>query len=262
MTPLQVSTVCLGCLLVGMTGVWWLSLRRRDVGIVDVFWGPGFALVAWLSIALAGSISLRSLTAAVLTTAWGLRLAVHLWLRNHGRPEDRRYAAMRARHGARFRWISLFTVFLLQAVVLWFVSFPVQAVATTSQVRALNVLDALGVTLWAVGFGFESIADRQLARFLADPRHRGRVLDRGLWRYTRHPNYFGDFCVWWGLYAIAAAGGAAWTVFGPLLMSWLLLRVSGVTLLEREIGARRPEYAEYQARTNAFFPGPRRTPRR
>jgi steroid 5-alpha reductase family enzyme len=166
---------------------------------------------------------------------------------------------MRENHGPQFWWVSLFTVFLLQAVILWFVSMPLQVAAVKGASHSLGGLDAAGIVAWCLGFVFESIGDWQLARFKADPASAGKVLDRGLWRYTRHPNYFGDFCVWWGLYAIAAAGGAWWTIGSPLVMSFLLLKVSGVSLLESTIVDRRPEYAEYQARTNAFFPGPPRT---
>jgi steroid 5-alpha reductase family enzyme len=143
----------------------------------------------------------------------------------------------------------------LQSLLLWIVSLPLQVAALRATPNLLGWLDALGISLWAVGIFFETVGDWQLARFRSDPANRGRVFDGGLWRYTRHPNYFGDFCVWWGLYVVASAGGAAWTVFSPLLMSVLLLRVSGVGLLESTITERRPEYAAYQARTNAFFPG-------
>jgi steroid 5-alpha reductase family enzyme len=174
---------------------------------------------------------------------------------------------MREQHGTRFWWISLLTVFLLQGVILWIVSLPIQAamVATPSNVlfvatsgMPLSWLDFAGVGLWSIGLFFEAVGDFQMARFQADPNNAGRVMDRGLWRLTRHPNYFGDFCVWWGVYLIAFAGGAAWTIFSPLLMSWLLLKVSGVTLLEKTITHRRPDYAAYQARTSPFFPRPPR----
>lgn len=241
-----------------MTILWLVSLVRRDASLVDPFWGIGFVLVAWGAALLHQPVSVRGWLLVGLTTVWGLRLAGFLWYRNWGHGEDRRYAAMRAHHGDRFWWVSLFTVFLLQGTILWFVAWPLQAAAAQSVASPLGWLDALGVAVWFVGLFFESVGDWQLARFKADPDNAGRVMDRGLWRYTRHPNYFGDFCVWWGLYLIAAAGGAWWTIGSPLLMSFLLLRVSGVTLLEQTIVERRPDYAAYQARTNAFFPGPPR----
>jgi len=192
---------------------------------------------------------------AALTTLWGVRLSWHLARRNHGRPEDPRYAAMRVAYGPRFWWISLFTIFLLQGAILWFVSLPLQVAAVRDLPRAVSIADVLGTVLWSVGFLFESVGDWQLARFKADPANAGKVLDRGLWRYTRHPNYFGDCCVWWGLYLSSAA---AWTIASPVVITLLLLKVSGVALLERTIADRRPDYAAYQARTNAFFPGPPR----
>jgi steroid 5-alpha reductase family enzyme len=198
----------------------------------------------------------RVLILAGLTTIWGLRLSLFLLWRNRGKGEDRRYAAMRVQHGRRFWGVSLFTVFLLQAGLLWFVSLPIQCAAALNSAVPPGWLDAAGIALWGLGLYFEAVGDWQLARFKMDPNNAGRVMDHGLWRYTRHPNYFGDFCVWWGLYLIAAAGGASLTIFSPLLMSFLLLRVSGVSLLERTIADRRPDYVAYMARTNAFFPGP------
>lgn len=234
--------------------LWVVSLFRRDASIADPGWGLGFVIAAWLSYGMNAGADGRSLLLAGLTTVWGLRLSLFLAWRNLGHGEDRRYAAMRQHHGRRFWWASLFTVFLLQAIILWFVAWPIQAIASMGSTRPLGWLDGWGLVIWIIGFLFEAIGDWQLARFQADPDHRGRVLDRGLWRYTRHPNYFGDCCVWWGIYLIAAAGGAWWTVASPMLMTLLLLKVSGVSLLERTIVERRPEYAEYQARTSAFFP--------
>ena len=238
--------------------VWLVSLVRRDASIIDPFWGSGFVLVAGVAVWLNAPPSARATLLLVLTGIWGLRLSLFLLWRNWGHGEDRRYQAMRKHHGPRFWWVSLITVFLLQAVLLWFVSLPIQIAAVRSDASPLHTLDVLGMLLWLVGFAFESIGDWQLARFKSQSVNAGRVMDRGLWRYTRHPNYFGDFCIWWGLYLIAAGGGARWTIASPLLMSFLLLKVSGVTLLEKTIRDRRPDYAAYQARTNAFFPGPPR----
>lgn len=256
--PGIVETVLINLLVISltMTLLWIVGTLRRDASIVDPFWGAGFVLVAWTSVSLHAPATARVLLLAGLTTIWGLRLSLYLLWRNARHGEDRRYAAMRARHGHRFWWISLWTVFLLQALILWFVSLPIQVAAVKNLAAPLHLLDLAGLLIWTVGFLFESISDWQLSRFQADPKNSGRVLDRGLWRYTRHPNYFGDFCIWWGLFLIAASGGAAWTVASPLLMSILLLKVSGVSLLERTIVDRRPNYAAYQARTNAFFPGP------
>lgn len=248
--------VNLAALVVLMTALWAVSVYVRDASIIDPCWGLGFVLVAWLSRAGNGDTEWRSFEVAVLTTIWGVRLSWFLLRRKIGHGEDRRYAAMRQFHGNRFWWVSLATVFLLQAFVLWFVAWPLQAAGALKSPQPFRWLDGLGLAMWMIGFLFEAIGDWQLDRFQADPANSGRVLDRGLWRYTRHPNYFGDCCVWWGVYLIAAAGGAWWTVASPLLMTLLLLKVSGVSLLERTIVDRRPDYANYQARTSSFFPWP------
>ena len=190
-----------------------------------------------------------------LVTIWGLRLSLYLLWRNAGHGEDQRYAAMRQYHGPRFWWISLFTVFWLQGVILWLVALPILVTTASTAAVPWNYWDLLGVLCWGVGITFEAVGDWQLTRFKSNPANRGRVLREGLWRYTRHPNYFGDFCIWWGFYFIAVAAGAWWTVISPLLMSVLLMRVSGVTLLESTIQERRPDYADYIRTTNAFFPG-------
>jgi steroid 5-alpha reductase family enzyme len=245
-------------LLLGLATLLWLvSLWRSDASIVDPCWGAGFVLLAGRTYWQLPSPDARAALLLVLTSVWGIRLTWHLAVRNWGETEDRRYAQMRARHAGRFWIVSLFTVFWLQAVLMWFISAPIQLGQSTSH-GELNWLDLVGTLVWALGFCFETVGDYQLAQFKKSPESSNQVLDRGLWRYTRHPNYFGDFCVWWGLYLVAAAGGAGATFFGPLLMSVFLMKVSGVTLLERDIAERRPGYREYVERTNAFFPGPPR----
>lgn len=240
-----------------LCAVWLVSLKLEDVSIVDIFWGFGFSAAALVSLATVESVSGRTILLSGMTCVWGFRLAGYLAWRKRGKPEDHRYRAMREYHGERFGWISLWTVFVLQGVLIWIVSMPVQAGLRSR--GPLTALDAVGLSVWLAGFLFESIGDWQLARFLADSANRGRVMDAGLWRYTRHPNYFGDFLVWWGIYLVAAAGGAWWSVFSPLLMSILLLRVSGVALLERTLQNRRDGYREYVERTSAFFPWPPRS---
>lgn len=240
-----------------MTAVWLVSLRLRDASIADVFWGPGFALVAILSAAISAP-SPRGLLLAALTSIWGLRLALHIgarW-RKKKEEEDRRYQAMRANWGDRFPLVSLFTVFLLQGALLWLVSLPLQAGSALGATRPLGLQDLAGVVVFTVGLGFEAVGDAQLARFLSNPASRGRVMETGLWRYTRHPNYFGDALLWWGLGLIGAATGAWWCLAGPAFMTWLLVRVSGVSLLEKDIAGRRPEYVAYVRRTSAFLPWP------
>jgi steroid 5-alpha reductase family enzyme len=239
-----------------MTAVWLLSLRLRDASIADVFWGPGFALVAILSASISEP-SPRGVLLATLTSLWGLRLALHIGARWRKKAEeDRRYQAMRATWGDRFPLASLFTVFLVQGALLWGVSLPLQAGAALGASRPLGLQDAAGVLLFVVGLGFEAVGDAQLARFLRDPSSRGRVMETGLWRYTRHPNYFGDALLWWGIGLIGAATGAWWCLAGPALMTFLLVRVSGVSLLEKDIAGRRPDYVAYVRRTSAFLPRP------
>jgi steroid 5-alpha reductase family enzyme len=245
--------------LAALFALWLASLRLRDASIVDVWWGPGFAVLAALAYAGSGEARPRSTLLLALVWLWGLRLGAHLFRRNRGRGEDPRYTAMRRRHGDRFGRVSLATVFGLQAVLQWFVALPVLVAILRPGARPLGAGDALGVALFAIGLGFEAIGDAQLARFRADPASTGRVLDTGLWRYTRHPNYFGDSLAWWGLFAIAA--GTPWgafTIASPLAMTYLLRRVSGVPILERSLLRTRPGYRDYVERTGAFFPRPPR----
>jgi len=244
-------------ILACMVALWLLSLRLSDASIADVFWGLGFAAVGLASLAL-GSPSPRALLLAAMAALWGLRLALHLARRWRGKGEDRRYQAMRRTWGPRFPVVSLFTVFLLQGVLMWVVSLPLQAGAALGDARPLGLLDVLGVATFATGLCFEAVGDAQLARFLASPASAGQVMQTGLWRFTRHPNYFGDALVWWGIGLVAASAGAWWALAGPALMTVLLLRVSGVSLLEADIAARRPGYAAYVARTSAFIPLPPR----
>ncbi len=240
-------------------GVWVLSVRRQDASIVDIFWGLSFALIAWVGFAVGDGASARSWLLAVLVTVWGVRLAAYLARRNLPHGEDPRYGAMRRRRPDTFARWSLYAVFLAQAGLAWVVALPVTLAMADPTPAGLTPLAGVGLGLWLVGLFFEAVGDAQLARFKADPANQGQVMDRGLWRYTRHPNYFGDFCVWWGLFVISAASGTALLgVVGPILMTVLLTRVSGKDLLERTIGKRRPGYAEYVRRTNAFFPGPPR----
>jgi steroid 5-alpha reductase family enzyme len=236
--------------------VWLLSLKLRDVTIVDSLWSVLFMLLAWHFAVASGHWGARSQLTLGLVTLWALRLSVYITWRHRGQPEDHRYQAIRARNQPHFPLKSVYLVFGLQAVMAWIIALPLLGAVVSD--GPLGAADWVGVVLWLVGFYFEAAGDWQLVRFKADEANRGRVMDRGLWGLTRHPNYFGEFCMWWGLYVMAAAAGAWWSIVGPMLMSFLLLRVSGVTLLERDIGDRRPQYAEYRRRTNAFFPGPPR----
>jgi steroid 5-alpha reductase family enzyme len=232
---------------------WMLSLSRHNVSIVDSVWSLMFAFMAFVYAAGASWVGTRASVVLALVMLWALRLSIYITWRNWGHGEDRRYQAIRARNEPRFALKSLYLVFILQAVLAWIISLPLLPAMLST--RPWGWLDVAGLALWAVGLSFEAGGDWQLSRFKSDPANRGKVMDRGLWRYTRHPNYFGDFCVWWGFYLMAVSSGAWWSIVGPLTMSLLLMRVSGVTLLEKDIGERRPAYAEYVRRTNAFFPG-------
>lgn len=245
-------------LLLGLLA-WAVSTLRRNVGLVDIFWSGFLLLAATYWFLVLDPQTLRAQLVLALTALWALRLALHLARRNWHAPEDHRYRAIRARNQPGFVWKSLYLVFGLQALLAFVVAAPLYAAIAAPAPAGLNVLDIAGALLVLAGILMEAVADWQLTRFVADPANRGKVMDRGLWRYSRHPNYFGEFCVWWGFFVIALAVGSWGSIISPLLMSVLLLRVSGVTLLEQDIGQRRPGYAAYAARTNAFFPGPRRS---
>ena len=244
--------------LVLMVLVWACSIKIKDASIVDIIWGLGFVMIAWVSKAIAEGDLTRQWVLVALTSLWGLRLGGYLYKRNHGNGEDFRYRAMRKHYGPKFPVISLVTVFGLQGVLMWVVSMPLQLGMMRPTPKGIGLLGVAGIVLWIIGFGFEAIGDAQLTKFKANPASKGQVMNKGLWGWTRHPNYFGDFCMWWGLFLIAAVGGgfALASVIGPLVMSGLLMRVSGVPMLEKTIGRRRPGYAEYVASTSAFFPRP------
>ena len=244
--------------------LWLIAVRIDDVSFIDSFWGGGMALLAavsWLRLAPAGPLA--TLIAAM-AAAWGVRLAVHLFRRWRREGEDPRYARMlrKPREQGRFATAALTRVFLGQAVLLFLVSSPAQlGILTAGADRSIDGLALAGLALWLVGVFFEWVGDWQLARFRADPANKGQVMDRGLWRYTRHPNYFGDACAWWGIWLAAASAGwwvAAWTVAGPLFLTFTLTRWSGKPLLEAGLAKRRPGYADYVARTSGFFPLPPR----
>ena len=239
-------------LVFGIVG-WLISLAIRNVSIVDSMWSLMF-LLATCVYAFVGDAGPRSTLIVLLVTLWSLRLAVYITWRNWGEGEDYRYQRIRENNSPNFGFKSVYIVFGLQAALAWFISLPL--LAATTSTTPLGFLDAAAVILWVIGFVFESLGDLQLSQFKANPENRGKVLRTGLWKLTRHPNYFGDFCIWWGFYLFALSAGAWWSIAAPLLMTVLLLKVSGVAMLEKDIGERRPEYADYIASTNAFFPGP------
>lgn len=251
--PLLAAALTVGGVMVALWGV---SVAKRDVSIIDAVWGLGFVGLAWLYVGLAEAVSPRAWLVAGLVTAWGVRLGLHIGGRSLGHPEDYRYAAMRRAWGPRFWWVSLFVVFGLQGALMLVIGAPLYVVSIRPA-TAWNPLDALGLALFVVGFAFEVIGDAQLQSFKADPANRGTTLKTGLWRYTRHPNYFGDALLWWGLYILAdVASGGGLTVFAPVIMTGLLMRVSGVPLLEAHMKRSRPDFAEYARQTSSFFPWP------
>jgi steroid 5-alpha reductase family enzyme len=242
--------VILGLMIV----LWLVSLILKNSSIVDIFWGTGFVISGWVYYVLTpDGFPARKLLLMILTTIWGLRLSLYILYRNWGKGEDFRYQVWRKESGAAWWWRSFFKVFLLQGILMWIISAPLLAAQIRSTPNRLTVLDFLGAFVWAIGFFFEAVGDLQLAIFKANPDNKGKVMDRGVWHFTRHPNYFGDSAQWWGYYLIAASAGGWWTVFGPIIMTLFLLRVSGVTLLEKTMSAR-PGYKEYAESTSAFIP--------
>lgn len=241
---------------------WLVHLLLGKASIVDFFWGPGFAVMAWLTFSLTQADLVHKLLIAVLVSIWAFRLAFHIARRNLGKPEDPRYADMRAKHPDNF-WIrSLFTVFLLQAAVMWLVSLPVQLGQQGPSSGGLGLLDWIGLLIWSVGFFWETIGDEQLYRFKSDPANKGKVLDSGLWRYSRHPNYFGEAIMWWALFLIAfSAPNGGWSFIGPLLLTLLLLKVSGVSLTEQKMSQTYSELEKYKGRVSAFIPRPPKEPK-
>lgn len=238
-----------------MTLLWLVSLALRDSSIVDPFWGTGFVIANWVYFALTpDGFPARKWLIAILVTVWGLRLSLYLLRRNWGKGEDFRYQKFRRDAGPSYWWRSYFKVFLLQGILLWIISAPLLAAQYGPTPDRLTLLDFLAIGVWVIGFFFEASGDWQMARFKADPANKGKVLDTGVWRYTRHPNYFGDATQWWAYYLIALAGGGWWTIFSPILMTTLLLRVSGVALLEKTLTTTKPQYKEYVETTNAFVP--------
>ncbi len=256
--PMAFAALCgLTAMLLLAMATWLVSFIKSDVSIVDSVWSALILLGAVLYVV---TLPLtfpdrgpRTVWVLALVALWAVRLAGYITWRNWGEAEDRRYQAIRARNQPNFEWKSLYLVFVLQAVLAWIVSLSL--LAALGSARPWGWLDTLGAGVVLFGFVFETVGDAQLAAFKARRENHGRIMDTGLWRYTRHPNYFGEFCLWWGFFLMALSAGGWWAVVSPLLMSVLLLKVSGVTLLEQDMSGRRPAYRDYIARTNAFFPG-------
>lgn len=232
---------------------WVVSLIKKDVSIVDSVWSLFFLGLTITYISLSQALSDRALFVLILVSIWALRLSGFITWRNWGEPEDARYQVIRNNNEPHFAIKSLGIVFLLQGMLAWVISLPLLAAINGQSL--ISALDGFAIALVLFGITFETIADSQLAAFKAKPSNSGKVLDQGLWRYSRHPNYFGECCVWWGFYLLAISAGGWWSIISPLLMTFLLLRVSGVALLEKDIIERRPAYRDYIANTNAFIPG-------
>ncbi len=255
MSFLEIYGITALAILGYMTILWILSLILKNTSIVDIFWGAGFVLANWIYFALTPEgFAGRKWLISVLVTIWGLRLSLYILWRNWGKPEDSRYQKFREDAGEKWWWYSFFQTFLLQGFLMWVISIPLLAAQISATPDRLTLLDGLAIVVWGIGFFFEAVGDFQMARFKADPDNKGKVLNSGVWRYTRHPNYFGDATQWWAYYLIATAAGAFWTIYSPIAMTILLLRVSGVTLLEKELKETKPKYKEYIETTSAFIP--------
>ena len=242
-------------IMVQMTLLWIVSIKIKNVSIIDPFWGLGFVIVAVYYNLNLQEHSLRSKIVLTLAIIWGLRLFIYLLWRSWNKEEDYRYQQFRNDYGAqRYWWFSFFQVFLLQGFLLWLISAPLLAAMYFGSTTSLYILDYVAILIWFIGFSFEAGGDYQLAKFKSNPENKGKLLTSGLWKYTRHPNYFGDATVWWafGLFSIAA--GAYLPILSSILMSLLIVKISGVAMLERTLKHTKPEYKEYIERTNAFFP--------
>ncbi len=250
------TDLILGAVILGLMILLWLvSLALKNSSIVDIFWGTGFVVSAWVAFALTpDGLSARKLLLSGLVTLWGLRLSLHIGIRNWGKPEDFRYQKWRSEAGAAWWWRSFFKVFFLQGVLLWIISAPLLAAQYNAQPNALTLFDYIAIPIWLIGFGFEAAGDWQLAQFKGISSNKGKLLNTGVWRYSRHPNYFGDAAQWWSYYLIALAAGGWWTIFSPIIMTGLLMRVSGVTLLEKTLKETKPGYQEYIETTSEFIP--------
>jgi steroid 5-alpha reductase family enzyme len=232
---------------------WFYSVKKHNVNVVDTLWSLMFLAAALFYIINATEINGRSLIIIALVAAWSLRLAFHLMVRNWDHEEDHRYQQIRQNNEPNFKFKSLYIIFGLQGLLAWIISIPLLFALNLE--TAFHWLDLIALSLWITGFIFEAVADYQLYKFKSQPGNKGRVLNSGLWSYTRHPNYFGEFCIWWAFYLFAIPSGGWWTIYAPALITFLLLKVSGVVMMEKDIKKRRPEYQSYIDSTNTFFPG-------
>jgi len=241
--------------LFSMTLLWTLSILIKDVSIVDIFWGLGFVIVNTFYFYSIEGVYSRQILVLILVSIWGSRLSIYLAFRNLGKPEDFRYQEFRKRYGVNsYWWVSFFQVFLLQGFLILIISVPLLGANFYTKSNELNGLDYLAISIWFIGFLFESIDDLQLTKFKKNPNNKGKILDKGLWKFTRHPNYFGDTLVWWAYALFCISAGTYWPILGSLIMTILIIKVSGVSLLEKTLKNKKPGYEAYIKKTNAFFP--------
>lgn len=238
-----------------VTLLWIWSVFIKNVSIVDIFWGVGFVIVNAFYVFMSGELNARKVLILTLVSVWGLRLAIYLAYRNIGKGEDFRYQEFRRNYGPkRYWWFSYFQTFLLQGALIMIVSLPLLGINSSASTGTLNVLDFIGILVWLVGFTFEAGGDFQLTRFKNNYKNKGKVLNTGLWKYTRHPNYFGDSAVWWAYAIFSIAAGSYWQIIGSVVMTLLIIKISGVSLLEKTLKDTKPQYREYIQKTSAFFP--------
>jgi steroid 5-alpha reductase family enzyme len=255
MTFFQIYLFAFVVIIAMMTVLWIISIRIKNVSIVDIFWGFGFVVACLVYFLKTEGIEARKIVLLMLVTIWGLRLSIYLAWRNYGKGEDFRYRKFRKNYGKNhYWWISFFQTFLFQGFLLWLISAPLLGAQYNPHDNKLGIVDFIGVFIWIIGFVFETGGDIQLARFKANPANKGKVLNKGFWHYTRHPNYFGDAAVWCGYGFICISAGSYIPVFGSILMTILLIKVSGVAMLEKTLKETKPAYKEYIEKTNAFIP--------
>ncbi len=239
--------------LVSLLWIW--SVIIKNVSIVDLFWGFSFVILTGFYVFMSGELNARKILILILVGIWGLRLAIYLAIRNIGKGEDFRYQQFRRSYGTeRYWWFSYFQTFLLQGILIMIVSLPLLGISMSKQSGNLNLLDYFGILIWLIGFTFEAGGDSQLSRFKKNPQNKGKVLNKGFWKYTRHPNYFGDSAVWWAYALFSIAAGSYWQIIGSVVMTLLIIKISGVALLEKSLHKSKPQYHEYIQKTNSFFP--------
>ena len=247
--------IALSVIVFLMVILWLISIPIKNVSIVDAFWGMGFVVVNATYFTLEPLIFTRNIIVLILVSIWGVRLSAYLFKRNYGKPEDFRYQEFRRHYGAdRYWWFSFFQVFLLQGSLIMIVSLPLFGIHGETTSNELNVLDYIALLCWCIGFLFEAVGDYQLTKFKKNPANKGAILKTGLWRYTRHPNYFGDATVWFSFGLFSIASGGYWHIIGAFAMTYLIINISGVTMLEKSLKKTKPEYKEYIESTNAFIP--------